>query len=76
MIEDPNVKLLIEVMDLKIPIPASLEINRYEFIEGTGIVINQIKVLDSDGNYIKFAKLKDVTKYLSKYPIKFKPKDV
>ena len=31
-----------------------------------------VKVLDINGKYIKFAKLKDVNPYLSKYPISFK----
>jgi hypothetical protein len=36
------------------------------------IIIEMIKVLDTDGNYIKFAKLEGVVDFLSKYPIKFK----
>jgi len=31
-----------------------------------------VKVLDKNGEYIKFAKLEGVVNYLSKYPIKFK----
>ncbi len=38
------------------------------------IVISMVKVLDEEGAYIKFAKLKDVEPYLSDYPISFKPK--
>lgn len=36
------------------------------------IIIEMIKVLDEDGEYIKFARLKDVIGYLPKYPITFK----
>ena len=53
----------------------SLEIVKYDFrlINGEPkIVISMVKVLDENGNYIKFAKLKEVLPYLSKYPIKFK----
>jgi hypothetical protein len=53
----------------------SLEVIKYDFElinEKPKIVISMIKVLDEDGKYIKFAKLKDVEPYLSKYPITFK----
>jgi len=53
----------------------SFEITRYKFelIEGEPkIVISMVKVLDTDGKYIKFAKLKEVEPYLSSYPVKFK----
>lgn len=48
-----------------------LEVVRYEY-DGDNIVIKMIKVLDENGNYVKFAKLKDVMPYLSKMNIKFK----
>lgn len=64
--------LLIKVMDLEVPKPHSLEVTRYEHVEGVGIVINQVKVLDKNGKYIKFAKLKELVPFMSKYPIKFK----
>lgn len=51
----------------------SLEIVRYDY-DGQDIIIKQIKVLDEKGNYIKFAKLKNVISYLSEYPVKFKTK--
>lgn len=54
----------------------SLEIVKYkaELINGEPkIVISMIKVLDTDGRYVKFAKLREVEKYLAKYPVKFKP---
>jgi hypothetical protein len=53
----------------------SLEIIKYRFdyIDGEPkIIIDMVKVLDKNGNYIKFAKLEGVVDYLSKYPIKFK----
>jgi hypothetical protein len=53
----------------------SFEIVKYkfEFINGEPkIIIEMIKVLDVNGKYIKFAKLKDILPYLSKYPINFK----
>ena len=53
--------------------PDRLEVVRYEY-DGKDIIIKMIKVLDKDGNYIKFAKLKDVMPYLSKYKVTFKNK--
>ena len=53
----------------------SLEVVRYrfEFINGKPkIVIDQVKVLDKNGKYIKFAKLKGVYPFLSQFPISFK----
>lgn len=46
---------------------------RFELVNGNPkIIIEMIKVLDLNGKYIKFAKLKEVLPYLSQYPIKFK----
>lgn len=53
----------------------SLEVVRYklDYIDGyPKIIIEQVKVLDKNGAYIKFAKLEGVIDYLSKYPITFK----
>tara|TARA_R110000868_G_scaffold39040_3_gene136279 strand:- start:474 stop:647 length:174 start_codon:yes stop_codon:yes gene_type:complete len=53
----------------------SFEIVRYRFdlIENEPkIIIEMIKVLDKNGKYVKFAKLKEVLPYLNQYPIKFK----
>ena len=72
MLENPMVKELIKQMDLDVPKPASFEIVGYEHVDGVGIVINKIKVLDKNGKYIKFAKLEQVTPYLHKFPCKFK----
>lgn len=55
--------------------PASFEIVRYsfEFIDGNPkIIIHQIKVLDNEGKYIKFASNEKVFKYLKDYPVTFK----
>lgn len=55
----------------------SLEITRYsvEFIDGQPkIIISMVKVLDTEGKYVKFAKLQNVEPYLSKYPVSFKEK--
>lgn len=55
----------------------SLEIVKYDFEyinNEPKIVISMVKVLDKDGNYVKFAKLKEVESYLAKFPIKFKEK--
>lgn len=54
----------------------SFEIVRYRFDLVNGepkIIIEMVKVLDAEGKYIKFAKLKEVLPFLSQYPIKFKP---
>lgn len=53
----------------------SFEIVRYSFelVKGEPkILIHQIKALDINGAYIKFAKLESVISYLSQYPITFK----
>jgi hypothetical protein len=53
----------------------SFEIVRYSFDQVKGepkILIHQIKALDVNGAYIKFAKLEAVLPYLSHYPITFK----
>jgi hypothetical protein len=53
----------------------SFEIVRYSFDQVKGepkILIHQIKALDVNGEYIKFAKLESVMPYLCEYPIRFK----
>lgn len=53
----------------------SLEIVKYRFEKINGepkIIIDMVKVLDTRGAYIKFAKLEGVVDHLSKYPITFK----
>jgi uncharacterized protein YnzC (UPF0291/DUF896 family) len=39
---------------------------------GPKIIIEKVKVLDTEGNYIKFAKLEGVISYLNKYPVVWK----
>ena len=54
----------------------SFEITRYHYElvdDEPKIVISMVKVLDKEGKYIKFAKLKEVELYLSSYPVTFKP---
>lgn len=51
------------------------EIVRYSFDQVKGepkILLHQIKALDVNGAYIKFAKLESVLPYLSQYPVTFK----
>lgn len=53
----------------------SFEITKYRFENVNGepkIVIDMVKVLDTNGQYMKFAKLEKVIDYLEKYPVKFK----
>ena len=53
----------------------SFEITRYRYElvdDEPKIVISMVKVLDKEGKYIKFAKLKEVEPFLSKFPVKFK----
>lgn len=53
----------------------SFEIVRYSFDQVKGepkILIHQIKALDVNGAYIKFAKLESVLPYLCQYLITFK----
>lgn len=72
MLDNPNVKLLIDTLELKHLSPEALEATEYEYVEGQGIVIKKVKLLDASGNYIRFAKLKELTPYLHKFPIKFR----
>jgi len=54
----------------------SLEITKYHYElldDEPKIVISMVKVLDKNGKYIKFAKLKEVEPFLSKFPVNFKP---
>lgn len=55
-----------------------LEVVRYELQTINGepkIVISQVKVTDENDRYVKFAKLEKVLPYLSRLPIRFKPKE-
>lgn len=63
MLKDPNVKLLIDTFNLDTPPTYRFEISDYELVDDK-IVINSIKVFDSENKFIKFADLKKVFKYL------------
>jgi hypothetical protein len=48
---------------------------RFEYINNEPkIIIDMIKLLDDNGKYIRFVKLKEVEPYLSQYPVTFKAK--
>lgn len=70
ILNDPMIRLLVDTFDLETPEQNILEICDYEYKDGA-IVIKKIKVLDSDLNFIRFADLEKVTKYLSKYYCNF-----
>ena len=56
-----------------------LEIVKYNWQLVNGdpkIVISMVKVMEDDGTYIKFAKLKEILPYLSGHPVAFKPLEV
>lgn len=70
-------KLHEESMSNKVKL-GSFEVTKYrfEYIDGEPkIVIDRVKVLDTNGKYIKFAKLEGVISHLCKHPIKFKDYD-
>jgi hypothetical protein len=52
-----------------------LEIVRYnwQLVDGDPkIVISMVKVMEDDGTYIKFAKLKEIIDYLPDHPVSFR----
>lgn len=56
----------------------SIEIVKYYyamFQSEPKIIIEMVKLLDEDGKYIKFAKMKDVVDILHLYPVTFKLKE-
>lgn len=66
-------RLIIKLLELvKMEEVGSFEITRYNINDSGNIEIQMVKVLDKNGKYIKFAKLKNVLPYLSQYPITFK----
>lgn len=71
ILDNENVQELIRVLDLAMPVTTFLEVEDYKY-ENDTIVINKVKLLDSSGNFIRFAKLKEVTPYLCKYPVIFR----
>lgn len=55
-----------------------IEITRYDWQLVNGqpkIVIHQVKLMEDDGTYIKFGKLKDVIDLLPYHPVKFRAFD-
>jgi len=73
MEENKQIKQLAEAFDLEYP--------KYTFVisgyhsSPQGMFISQIKVLDSKGNFIKFANIEKVIWHLSKYPVKFEDRN-
>ena len=66
-------RLIIKLLELAdMEEVGSFEITRYNINDFGNIEIQMVKVLDKNGKYIKFAKLKNVLPYLSQYPITFK----
>jgi hypothetical protein len=70
MMNDPNVRMLIDVMDLQAPSEYNFVVTDYGIVDGM-IVIKKIKVLDIENNFIRFADLKKVLPSLSKYRVIF-----
>jgi|Laugrespbdmm15sd_2_1035082.scaffolds.fasta_scaffold212450_2 hypothetical protein len=70
ILNDPNVLLLCQQFDLERPEIVTLHVSKYTYDE-TGIKINEVKVLDSNGNFIKFADIKSLGPHIHKYYITF-----
>jgi len=70
ILNDPNVLLLCQQFDLERPEIITLHVSKYTYDE-TGIKINEVKVLDSNGNFIKFADIKSLGPHIHKYYITF-----
>jgi hypothetical protein len=70
ILNDPNVLLLCEQFDLERPEVVTLQVSDYTYDE-TGIKIKQVKVLDSNGKFIKFADIKSLGPHIHKYYITF-----
>lgn len=70
ILNDPNVLLLCQQFNLERPEIVTLHVSKYTYDE-TGIKINEVKVLDSNGNFIKFADIKSLGPHIHKYYITF-----
>ena len=70
IMNDPMINLLVEKFDLETPEQNILEISKYNYENGA-IVIKEVKVLDSELNFVRFANLEKVTKHLSRYYCNF-----
>jgi hypothetical protein len=75
ILENQNVKLLIETFDLEVPSKFNFLVTDYEtsvFLEKPMIIIKEIEVYDADGVFVKNADLNLILPNLSKYNVKFK----
>lgn len=75
ILENPNLKLLIETFDLEAPSKFNFYVTKYSMSQlylDNVIVIEEIEVYDADGVFVKNADLKLVLPNLSKYNVKFK----
>ena len=70
LLNDPNVLLLCETFNLERPELITLQVSDYTYDEA-GIKIKQVKVLDSNGNFIRFADIKSLGPHIHKYYITF-----
>jgi|GEM_PF-4120655 hypothetical protein len=64
-----------EKLEINGRVVGSFEITTYymgKTESGEKIIIEKVKVLDTDGKYIKFAKLSGVISYMNKYPVTWK----
>lgn len=68
LLNNPNVKQLIKTFDLKKPF--RLNICDYEYSNGF-IVINEIELLDDDGNHVRHVDLEKVLPYLEESLVSF-----
>lgn len=74
IISGRNVQLLIKTFDLAMPQNTkTLHVTEY-YVENGFIIIEEIEVLDSQGNVVKHADLDRVVDHLSDYIVTFKRK--
>lgn len=70
VLNDPMIRLLVDTFDLETPEKSVLEISKYFFEDGV-IKIKEVRVLDSELNFVRFADLGKVVNYLNKYYCNF-----
>jgi len=70
LVNDTNVQKLAEAFDLKLP-EYYFEITEYGVDDSGRIVIDEIKVFDNKGKFIKLADINKVVNNLDKFPTKF-----
>lgn len=66
ILNDPFVRMLIEKLDLIEPSQIHLKISNWDVLNGK-IVINEVEVLDGEGNFIKFADINSLGEHIHKY---------